>query len=629
VFAGKVRWPFVIALIAALAILPFANRLRRHLHAVEYLPPPVPANADFIRRIVMIPMRDGARLHTIIMIPKTAQHAPMLLTRTPYDANRIGVGAGMAAALPPADEAFARSGYIRVYQDVRGRYGSEGEYVLTRPLRGPLNLSDTDHATDAWDTIDWLVKNVPESNGKVGMIGLSYDGFTAAMALVDPHPALKAVVAENPMMDGWMGDDWFHYGAFRQVNFDFFAQQWQLDGGTPHAIPGGPDDYDTFLRIGSAGDVARAIGFDDLPFWRNLAAHPAYDAYWQGQALDRILAARPLQVPTLWVQGLFDQEDLWGGIHGYAALEPRDARNDMNFLVIGPWRHGQVNADGSFLGPLRWNGDTAAQVRRDVLKPFFDQYLVDGAAKADIAPVLVYNTGANAWERYDAWPLACASGCAGKSTPLYLQSGFALGFDLPKDEGSDAYISDPADPVPYWPRPVRLDDGRAWSTWLVADQSFARQRGDVLAYVSAPLAAPLHIGGAPQVHLFAATSGTDSDWIVKLIDVFPDEQHAYELPIAMDIFRGRYRTDFAQPQALKSDTPLNYRFALPMANHVFIAGHRVMVQIQSSWFPLYDRNPQTFVPNIFDAKQGDYRKAAQRVYRGGEYASFIELPVVP
>ena len=628
--AGKVRWPYVFALLATLALVPFASRLRRHLHAPEYLAP-VPANADFIRRAAMIPMRDGVRLYTLITIPKTAQHAPILLTRTPYGANRVLLGATMVATLPPADEEFAAGGYIRVYQDVRGRGVSEGEYVLTRPLRGLLNGSGTDHSTDAWDTIDWLVKNVPESNGKVGIIGLSYDGFTAAMALVDPHPALKVVVPENPMVDGWMGDDWFHYGAFRQVNFDYFIQELALDGGTPHALPDGPDDYANFLAMGAAGEVARAIGLDALPFWRNLVAHPAYDPYWQGQALDRILAAHPLKVPTLWVQGLFDQEDLWGAIHGYAALERQDVRNDLNFLVVGPWRHGQVNADGSVLGPLRWNGDTALQFRHDVLKPFCDQYLVDGAPKADVPPVLVYNTGENHWDRHDAWPLVCADGCAARSKPLYLQSGFALGFDQATAAGSDEYTSDPADPVPYWPRPVRLSDGRAWSNWLVADQSFAQQRSDVLTYISAPLNEPLHIAGAPVANLVAATSGSDSDWVVKVIDVFPEapQQHGYELPIAMDIFRGRYRTDFARPQALTPDAPLTYRFALPTANHVFAAGHRLMVQIQSSWFPLYDRNPQTFVPNIFDAKPGDYRKTTQRVYRGGTNASFIELPVAP
>jgi len=448
VFAARVRWPFVVALLAALALVPFAGQLRRHLHAAAYLPP-APADADFIRRTAMIPMRDGVRLYTIIQIPKIAQHAPILLTRTPYGANRVRLGMIMAATLPPADEEFARAGYIRVYQDVRGRGVSEGEYVLTRPLRGPLNASDTDHSTDAWDTIEWLLKNVPESNGKVGMIGLSYDGFTTAMALINPHPALKAAVPENPMIDGWMGDDWFHYGAFRQVNFDFLAEQLQLDGGTPRAIPDGADDYATFLRLGSAGDVARAAGLDALPFWRNLSAHPAYDAYWQGQALDRILATqRPLRVPTLWVQGFFDQEDLWGGIHAWAALESDDVHNDMNFLVIGPWRHGQVNADGSSVGPLHWGEDTAAQFRRDVLKPFFDQYLVDRAPPAELAPVLAYNTGEYRWDRYGTWPPTCASGCAAKPKPLYLQRGLALGFDATVDEGAAEYTSDPADPVP-------------------------------------------------------------------------------------------------------------------------------------------------------------------------------------
>jgi putative CocE/NonD family hydrolase len=628
---GRVRWPFWLALAVVLAILPFAPRLRSRLAG----PPRVVAapDANYIARVAMIQMRDGVRLCTLIVIPKGGQRLPIVLTRTPNGVFRYLLVSSprLRTALPPYEADFADGGYIRVYQDVRGRFDSEGEYVVTRPLRGPLNATATDHATDAWDTIDWLVKNVPESNGRVGMLGLSYEGFTTAMALVDPHPALKVAAPENPMIDGWMGDDWFHYGAFRQVNFDYFAEELAMAGGTVGSIPDGSDDYENFLRAGAAGDIGRVAGLDALPFWQDLTAHPAYDAYWQAQAVDRVLSARPLTVPTLWVQGLWDQEDIWGAVHGYAAIEPKDIRNDMNYLVIGPWRHGQLDTIGSGLGPLRWNGDTALQFRHTVLKPFFDQYLVEGAAQADIPPVLAYDTGKNAWQRYVSWPLACASGCAATSRPMYLQSGFGLGFERPTAVAADEYVSDPANPVPFHPRPVLLADPRSWSTWLVADQRFAQARADVLTYVTAPLTEPLHIGGAPFVNLVAATSGTDSDWVVKLIDVFPGAplEPGYELPISMDIFRGRYRASFAQPQALAPDAPLTYRFALPTASHVFAAGHRVMVQIQSSWFPLYDRNPQTFVPNIFDAAPADYRQAVQHVYRGGANASFIELPIAP
>ena len=347
------------------------------------------AGYDYVKREVMIPMRDGVKLHTVIVIPKGAKHAPILLTRTPYNADGRAArfeSPHMDATLPQGDEVFVKGGYIRVFQDVRGKYGSEGEYVMTRPLRGPLNSSEVDHSTDAYDTIDWLVKNLPESNGKVGMLGSSYEGFTVVMALVHPHPALKVAAPESPMVDGWMGDDWFHYGAYRQTNFDYISGQTAQKGkgsGVPRA---GFDDYSNFLAAGSAGDYARANGFEQLPFWRKLHEHPAYDAFWQGQALDKVMAEQPLTVPTMWLQGLWDQEDMWGAIHSYAVAEPKDKGNDKNFLVMGPWRHSQVNYDGSSLGPLQWDGDTSLQFRRDVLKPFFDQYLVDGAPKANTPP---------------------------------------------------------------------------------------------------------------------------------------------------------------------------------------------------------------------------------------------------
>ena len=339
----------------------------------------------------MIPMRDGVKLYTVIVVPKDARHAPIILTRTPYNAAKRAernVSPQMLATLPQGDEVFVADGYIRVFQDVRGKYGSEGEYVMTRPMKGPLNPSDVDHATDAYDTIDWLVKHVPESNGRVGMLGSSYEGFTVVTALLGAHPALKVAAPMSPMVDGWMGDDWFHFGAFRQPNFDYFTGQTSVKGEGDATARAGFDDYENFLRAGSAGDFAKAYGLEQLPFWRKVSEHPAYDAFWQGQALDRIMAAQPLAVPTMWIQGLWDQEDMWGAIHCYLATEPKDAGNDRNFLVMGPWRHSQVNYDGAELGPLAWDGDTALQFRRDVLKPFFDQYLKDGARKADTPPGL-------------------------------------------------------------------------------------------------------------------------------------------------------------------------------------------------------------------------------------------------
>ena len=593
---------------------------------------------DYVRREAMIPMRDGVKLFTVIIVPKGARDAPILLTRTPYNASRRAArnnSPHMIAVLPLGDEAFAAAGYIRVFQDVRGKYRSEGDYVMTRPVRGPLNPTATDHVTDAYDTIDWLVKNTPESNGRVGMIGSSYEGFTVVMALLGPHPALKVAAPESPMVDGWMGDDWFHYGAFRQNNLDYTSEQtMKKDEG--EAVPRGVwDDYEDFRRAGSAGDYARSHGLDLLPWARRMMEHPAYDAFWQGQALDKLVAQRPSQVPAMWIQGLWDQEDMWGAIHCYLALKER-GQADHNFLAMGPWRHSQVNYGGDSLGPLKWEGDTALQFRRDVLKPFFDQYLKPGAPKADTPPALLYNTGLNHWDRLKRWPPSCEQGCAAPLKPLYLEADFALGFAKPAapSTAADVYVSDPSKPVPYLPRPVRFLDSDRWKTWLVTDQRTVADRTDVLTYQTPVLTAPVRIGGAPVADLFAATTGTDGDWVVKLIDVFPDEvpsqpeMGGYQLAIAMDIFRGRYRQSFERPAPIPSGQPQRYRFTLPTANHVFLPGHRIMVQIQSSWFPLYDRNPQTYVPNIFDARPADYVKATQSVFRSAGQPSAVWLPVV-
>ena len=348
------------------------------------------------------------------------------------------------------------------------------------------------------------------------------------------------------------------------------------------------------------------------------------------------MASVPLKVPTMWLQGLWDQEDMWGAIHTYEAVEPKDTNNDKSYLVMGPWRHSQVNYTGFSLGPLMWDGDTSLQFRRDVLLPFFNQYLLDGAPKADTPPVLIYNTGENHWDRFKSWPLSCDRNCANKPQPLYLTANKGLSFDAPNASSPkyDEYVSDPSKPVPYRPRPAFTYDEEAWRTWLVTDQRFVDGRPDVLTYVTGPLTKPVRLSGAPVANIYASTSGSDSDWVVKLIDVYPGSVPAqpamggYELPISLDIFRGRYRTSFEHPEAITPDKPLLFSFRLPTVNHVFEPGHRIMVQVQSSLFPLYDRNPQTFVPNIFDAKPADYKVATQRIWHTPGDASFITLPVV-
>ena len=596
---------------------------------------------DFIKRVEMVPMRDGVKLYTVIVIPKGAHDAPILLTRTPYDAAHRAersLSGRMIEALPLSDEVFVEAGYIRVYQDVRGKYGSEGPYVMTPPpVNSGYNPTGADDTTDAYDTIDWLVKNVPESNGRVGMIGSSYEGFTVVMALLHPHPALKVAAPESPMVDGWMGDDWFHYGAFRQTNIDYILGQTSNRGRGVRVPREGRDDYTNFLRDGSADAFAKAEGMEQLPFWHVMVEHPAYDGYWQSQALDKLIAEKPLTVPTMWEQGIWDQEDMWGAIHCYRALKAKGTPDAMNHLVMGPWFHSQVNREGRALGPLVWATDTTAQWRKDVLLPFFNQYLKPGSPDAHTPPVLIYNTSEDRWERPSVFPVSCEKGCPVRSRPLYLEAAGKLSFEAPTNSEAkfDEYVSDPAKPVPYRPRPVVASDTAGWRTWLVTDQRFVDGRTDVLTYETEPLKTAMKLSGEPEVHLVASTSGTDADWVVKIIDVQPDriappvEMSGYELPLATDIFRGRYRTSFEHPEAIKANEPLPYVFGLPMVNHTFLPGHRIMVQVQSTLFPLYDRNPQKYVPNIFEAQPQDYQKATQRIWHTPGEASYISLPVAP
>jgi uncharacterized protein len=596
---------------------------------------------DYLRREVMIPMRDGVKLHTVVLVPNGAKNAPILLTRTPYNATELTIRTNSSHLGPSlygydnATDVIVEGGYIRVVQDIRGKYGSEGDYVMNRPLHGPQNPTLVDHATDTYDSIDWLIKNVPGSNGKVGILGISYDGFLPLMALVNPHPALKVSVPMNPMVDGWRGDDWFHNGAFRQQGMSYIYDQEATRGNDVKWWTSHFDDYDMFMEAGSAGELGRRRGLEQVGFWRKLLEHPAYDAYWQDQAVDKILAAQPLKVPVMLVHSLWDQEDIYGDIAVYKAIEPKDTRNDKVFLVLGPWHHGQEIREGSALGAVKFASDTALTFRQEILRPFLDHYLKD-TPKAGVAPVTAFETGTNKWQRLSSWPAGCASGCTVRPTPLYLRANSKLSFDAAKsgEAGYEEYVSDPAKPVPYRARPI---DGTSWSRWLVDDQREASGRPDVAVFVSENLTAPVKISGEPVANLIASTSGTDSDWVVKVIDLYPDEvagqpnMGGYQLMISGDIFRGRYRESLAEAKPIAANVPLLYRFALPTANHVFLPGHRIMVQIQSSWFPLYDRNPQTFVPNIFWAKPGDFRKANQRIYHTAgdrKLQTFIELPLV-
>src|SRR5262252_2434771 len=492
---------------------------------------PVTDTFDYVKREVMIPMRDGVKLHTIVLVPKGASHAPILLTRTPYNANDL-TGYAHSAHLAPmlagydnALEVIIEGGYIRVVQDVRGKYGSEGDYVMNRPLRGPQNPTPVDHATDTYDTIDWLVNNVPETNGKVGILGISYDGFLPLMALVHPHPALKVAVPMNPMVDGWMGDDWFHNGAFRQQNMNYIYEQEATRKSEEKWASSSYDDYDTYMAAGSAGELGRRHGLEQVGFWRRMLEHPSYDAFWRDQAVDRALAEQPLKVPVMLVHSLWDQEDIYGAIAVYKAIKPKDTNNDKVFLVLGPWYHGQEIGDGSTLGALNFHSDTALYFRQHILRPFLDHFLKDDEPKMEVAPVTAFETGTNEWRQLPAWPAGCVIGCRLTPAPLYLGAGLKTSFTAPQngDAAFDEYVSDPAKPVPYRTRPSQPAGGGTWSRWLVDDQRDASGRPDVVAYASDVLTRPVKISGQPVANLIASTTGTDADWVVKLIDVYPDE----------------------------------------------------------------------------------------------------------
>ena len=599
---------------------------------------------NFRRLESMVPMRDGVKLFTLAMIPKDAPEGvagpmPIVLTRTPYSAAKRAArtdSPDIAMALPPADEALVRGGYIRVYQDVRGRYRSKGRYVMTMPTRGPFNSGETDQVTDAWDTVEWLVGNLPDNNGRVGITGISYDGFLTLMALLDPHPALKAAVPVNSMVDCWLGDDFYRHGAFRTVMFQYiYRQTTTTDGG--HGVPWGyRDHYQAVLEAGTLAELGKRYGADRLKAWKRMIEHPAYDAYWQDQALHRQLEKVARRVPVLNVHSLFDQEDLYGAVLSHGAMAKRDRKARRTHLAIGPWCHGQSSGDGSELGALKWGADTSLWYRREVLHPFWDHHLKGVKPAEPLPPVIAFETGANRWRRYESWPPPAAP----EPMRLYLRASGGLSFDAPGDSDGacTSFDSDPAKPVPYRVRPIPVPftpaDG-GWHRWLVDDQRPFSDRPDVLVFTSEPLAEPLHLAGEVCAVLQAATTGTDADWVVKLIDLYPHEVPSqpelggYQLMIAGDVLRGRYRESFEEARPIPAGEVLPYRVVMPHVHHTVLPGHRLLVQIQSSWFPLCDRNPQTFVDSIARARAEDFQQATHSIHHSGAAASFLEVSVNP
>src|SRR5215203_4336052 len=578
--------------------------------------------ASFVRTEAMIPMRDGVKLYTQIYAPPSAgEKLPILLLRTPY-----GIGDASPEQLAAAIPELWADGYVVVRQDIRGRFKSEGQFVMLRQPRDPKDKQAIDESTDTYDTIEWLLKNTP-NNGRVGMAGTSYGGWLTVMGMLDPHPALQAAVPAASPADMWIGDDFHHNGALRlSYGLEFtYMMESSKEISDPSKIIDRYDTYEWYLDLGPLSNVDAKYFNGKLPTWNDFVNHPDYDAFWKREGFAPWL--NRVTVPTLNVAGWWDQEDFYGPIKIYELLEKHDTRNE-NFLVVGPWNHGGWSrGTGRTLGRIDFGSDTSTHYRRNVMATFLAFYLKDQGA-APTSEALTFRTGANEWTEHAAWPPVK------NVTPrrLYFQEDGKLTFAAPpaKTDAFDTYLSDPHSPVPYRPRPITL--GRGWSTWQVEDQRFVHGRPDVRTYVTDPLTDAVVVSGQINAHLFAATSGTDSDWVVKLIDVYP-EKHAdetmrgFQLMIAGDVIRGRYHTSIERPAALTPNAPIEYVIPFPANDHAFQPGHRIMVQVQSTWFPVIDRNPQKFVPNIFLAQAADFITATQRIYRSGARASHIALPV--
>ena len=586
----------------------------------------------FEKKEVMIPMRDGVKLHTEIYTPRDAkQPLPFLMERSPY-----GISApdkSYSGILFRYSDLWS-DGYIFVLQDIRGRYGSEGQFAMNRPVHDPKDAKGIDESTDTYDTIDWLVKNMPNNNGRVGIAGISYGGFLAAMAMINPHPALKAVSEQACMGDAWMGDDFFHHGAFR-LSYGFEYSALMETSAKNYSFKFDRFDlYDWYLQLGVLSNVNKEYFHGKIPTWNNFVSHPSYDDFWKAHAIESAL--KTTTVPNLNVAGWWDQEDFYGPMRTYANLEKSDEKH-LNYLVVGPWNHGGwAGGPGSSLGEIPFGSDTGVYFRQKVEAPWFAYWLHDKGS-LPMKEALLFQTGSDTWTNFDSWPPRDA-----QTKHLYFGADGKLSFEAPKSEAPDAldsYVSDPAHPVPYRHRPVDMtypdDHPGSWYTWLVQDQRFVDNRSDVLTWQTEGLQDDVTISGQVTAKLFASTTGTDSDWVVKLIDVYPQKVEkdwklsGYELMVADEIFRGRYWKSFDKPEPLVANQVTPFSIDLHTADHVFKKGHRIMVQVQSTWFPLYDRNPQKFVPNIFDATAADYQSATQRVYRSPKYPSSVEVQVVP
>jgi uncharacterized protein len=585
-------------------------------------------NRTFNRMEVKIPMRDGAKLYTDIFIPKKSrERLPFLITRTPYGATDEK---GRNTLLNDSYKDFVSDGYIFVFQDIRGRYKSDGQFVMFRPPRDKRDAKAIDESTDTSDTISWLIEHTANNNGRVGVLGISYGGWLTVMAMLDPHPALKAVSEQASPADQFLGDDFHHNGAFRLSYGLEYSALMETGNTNFHFQFDKHDTFEWYAALGALSNFNQNYGHEKLPTWNDFVAHPNYDEFWQKQAVTPYLDAP--RVANLNVAGWWDQEDFYGPMKIYETLEKKDSKH-LNYVIAGPWNHGGWSrGDGRKLGSIDFESDTGRYFREKVQAPWFAYWLKDkGELKQPEA--LTFQTGSNTWESYDQWPPRNRT----TDRPIYFQTSGKLSFDKPRQDGEefDSYVSDPAHPVPYRHRPISPTyPGGGWPTWLVQDQRFAHLRPDVLSWETEPLGENVAIAGDIVAHLFASTTGTDSDWIVKLIDVYPEEyakdpnMGGYQLMITDEVLRARFRKSFTNPEAVVPNEVTEYSLDLHTNNHAFLKGHRIMVQVQSTWFPVIDRNPQTFVENIYKAREADYKPATQRVYRSSRFPSHVTLPVL-
>jgi len=590
--------------------------------------PPAADDAAYTSRDAMIPMRDGVSLHVKIFTPADqSAPLPIIMRRTPYGVENAG------RSLSSSYKALADEGYIFVFEDIRGKYGSEGEFVMQRPARAPGDTTSIDEGTDTYDTIEWLLANVENHNGRVGMLGVSYDGWTTIMGAIEPHPALKAISPQASPADMWLGDDFHHNGAFRlSYGFEYAVRMESDKEQKPFAFDR-YDTYDWYLSLGPLSNVNADYLHGSIPTWNDYVAHPDYDAFWQRQTM--IPHLTDVKVPTLNVAGWWDQEDFYGPLAIYEALEAHDT-GGLNYLVVGPWNHGGWNRAGDALGTIAFGSPTGEYFRDQIQAPWFAYFLKDKGT-LDLPEALTFEAGTNEWRRWDAWPPVAGV----ERRDLYFHADERLAMAPPAAGGpadaSDDYVSDPDHPVPYRHRPIQatyFSGGSKWSTWLVEDQRFVDDRPDVLSWETDVLEDDLTIAGEVVAHLFASTTGSDADWVVKLIDVYPEDHPddwslaGFQLMVSNEVFRGRYRTSFEKPEPIRPNEVTEYTFSLHTQSYTFRKGHRVMVQVQSTWFPIIDRNPQSFVPNIFEATAKDFRAATHRVYRTARYPSRVTVPVV-